>query len=66
LQAEARALGVEIVEADVVNTANPLRHDPEKLAMALMRLHETRGADRIERPALAREELVADSSAADG
>jgi uncharacterized cofD-like protein len=66
LQAEARALGVEIVEADVVNTANPLRHDPEKLAMALMRLHETRGADRIERPILAREELLADSSAADG
>ena len=66
LQAEARALGVEIIEADVVNAANPLRHDPEKLAMALMRLHETRGADRIERPALAREELLADSSAADG
>jgi uncharacterized cofD-like protein len=47
LQEEARSLGVEIIEADVVNVANPLRHDPEKLAKALMQLHA-----RDERPTL--------------
>ena len=68
LQAEARSLGVEIIEADVVNTANPLRHDPEKLAMALMQIHETRGRALVTRPTAshAERELVADTSAADG
>jgi uncharacterized cofD-like protein len=30
--------GVEVVRADVVDPKNPLRHDPKKLAQALMRL----------------------------
>lgn len=30
--------GVEVVQADVVDPKNPLRHDPKKLAQALMRL----------------------------
>ncbi len=58
LQAEARSLGVEIIEADVVNVANPLRHDPEKLAMALMRLYEAHGTGRAERPAVLRDDVV--------
>ncbi len=58
LQAEARSLGVEIIEADVVNVANPLRHDPEKLAMALMRLYEAHGTGRAERPAMLRDDVV--------
>lgn len=32
------AAGVPVVAANVINTANPLRHDPHKLAAALMRL----------------------------
>lgn len=58
LQAEARSLGVEIIEADVVNVANPLRHDPEKLAMGLMRLYEAHGTGRAERPAVLRDDVV--------
>jgi hypothetical protein len=56
LQEQADALGVEVIAADVVSATNPLRHDPEKLAMVLMRLHETRGDGRGERPTPAREE----------
>ncbi len=63
LQEEARSLGVEIIEADVVNVANPLRHDPEKLAMALMRLYESRGTGRTERPTILRDEVVAGGAA---
>ena len=64
LEAEARSLGVEIVHADVVNVANPLRHDPQKLAMALMRLHETRGSmGRGGVLAPVREEIVAGPAA---
>ena len=56
LQAEAESLGVEVIAADVVSATNPLRHDSEKLAMVLMRLHETRGDGRGERPVPVREE----------
>jgi uncharacterized cofD-like protein len=34
---------VEFVPADVVRDDNPLRHDPAKLATAVMRLYENRG-----------------------
>lgn len=57
LQREAHSLGVEIVEADVINVANPLRHDPEKLAMALMRLFEAGSASRHDRLAPARDAI---------
>jgi uncharacterized cofD-like protein len=40
-------LPVVIVEEDVVDPANAHRHDPAKLATALMRLHQE---DRVERP----------------
>jgi uncharacterized cofD-like protein len=62
LREEAAALGIRVIEADVISASNPLRHDPEKLAMALMRLHETRGDGRGERSITARastEEAVA-------
>jgi len=42
LREAARALGVEIISRDVVNTANPLRHDPEKLGAALMQIYAGR------------------------
>ncbi len=48
LRAEARALGVEIISADVVNLDRPLRHDPDKLASALMRLYAERGGVHAE------------------
>src|SRR5439155_2400786 len=35
--------GLEFVPADVVRDDNPLRHDPAKLAEAVMRLYESRG-----------------------
>jgi hypothetical protein len=44
-------LQVVIVEEDVVDPANAHRHDPAKLAAALMRLHQE---DRIERPRIRR------------
>lgn len=31
--------GTEVVQADVIDPQNPLRHDPKKLAQALMRLY---------------------------
>jgi uncharacterized cofD-like protein len=40
-------LPVVIVEEDVVDPSNAHRHDPAKLATALMRLHQE---DRVERP----------------
>jgi uncharacterized cofD-like protein len=39
----ARLPNVEFVEADVVREDNPLRHDPTKLANAVMHLYERRG-----------------------
>jgi len=66
LQEEARSLGVEIVEADVVSVANPLRHDPQKLAMALMRLYEARSPGRADRPVITSDEVVAVSADAHG
>lgn len=36
---ELRLDGTSVVEADVVDPKNPLRHDPKKLAQALMRLY---------------------------
>lgn len=35
---ELRLAGTEMVQADVVDPKNPLRHDPKKLAQALMKL----------------------------
>ncbi|MDQ6906640.1 MAG: YvcK family protein [Chloroflexota bacterium] len=64
LQEEARSLGVKIIEADVVSVANPLRHDPEKLAMALMQLYAVRSAGRADRSAIVRDEVVAVSAEA--
>lgn len=40
--AAARFRNLEFVPADVVRDDNPLRHDPAKLATALMRLYESR------------------------
>lgn len=48
LHAAADALGVEVIAEDVVNDANPLRHDPEKLAAALLRLYSARSKSRLE------------------
>jgi uncharacterized cofD-like protein len=59
LRDEADALDVEVVEADVVSATNPLRHDPEKLAMVLMRLYENHGDGRTERPSPVRDEAMA-------
>jgi uncharacterized cofD-like protein len=42
-QAAARFSRIEFVPADVVRDDNPLRHDPHKLADAVMRLYENRG-----------------------
>ncbi|HEX2923931.1 MAG TPA: gluconeogenesis factor YvcK family protein, partial [Chloroflexota bacterium] len=40
LEEEAEAIeGTEVVQADVIDPQNPLRHDPKKLAQALMRLY---------------------------
>ena len=39
--------GPELVLADVVDPRNPLRHSPEKLSAAIMRLYEERGATAI-------------------
>ncbi len=36
--------GTEVVQADVVDPNNPLRHDPRKLAQALMRLYYDKAA----------------------
>ena len=41
------ALPVTIVEEDLVDAANAHRHDPAKLAAALMRIQQE---DRVERP----------------
>lgn len=57
LRAAARDLGVEIIVADVISESNPLRHDPNKLATALLRLLEPRAA-RAERALPAREPVV--------
>ena len=35
-RAELAALGVAVLEADVVDAARPTRHDPQKLARALL------------------------------
>ncbi len=40
--------GPELVLADVVDPRNPLRHDPEKLSAAIMRLYGERRAPTIE------------------
>ncbi|MGI5836775.1 MAG: gluconeogenesis factor YvcK family protein, partial [Chloroflexota bacterium] len=36
------AYGIEIIQSDVIDPQNPLRHDPKKLAQALMRLYYDR------------------------
>jgi uncharacterized cofD-like protein len=41
--AAARFSSIEFVPADVVRDDNPLRHDPYKLADAVMRLYQNRG-----------------------
>lgn len=66
LQEEAHALGVGIIEADVVSVANPLRHDPEKLAMALMQMYAARSAGRADRPAVVHDDAVVASAEARG
>jgi uncharacterized cofD-like protein len=42
-EAAARFHNLEFVPADVVRDDNPLRHDPQKLADAVMRLYDNRG-----------------------
>ncbi|MEO8285862.1 MAG: gluconeogenesis factor YvcK family protein [Chloroflexota bacterium] len=44
--AESRFPKIEFVQADVVRDDNPLRHDPAKLARAVMSLYENRGGKR--------------------
>lgn len=63
LAAEARVLGVEIIAADVVSVANPLRHDPEKLATAVMQLYAARSTGRTDRPATVHDDEVVAVSA---
>lgn len=58
LESAAAELGVEVFAADVVNDNNPLRHDPDKLAAALLRLYSRRSG-RVEIP-----EPVADTALA--
>jgi uncharacterized cofD-like protein len=41
---------VEIISRDVVNDANPLRHDPDKLAAALLEIARQRKPTSITRP----------------
>ncbi len=41
--------GTEVVQADVIDSRNPLRHDPKKLAQALMRLYYDK-ADVVSQP----------------
>ena len=36
---KAEAMGVKVVLSDVVDSENPLRHDPKKLAASLMRVY---------------------------
>lgn len=36
---DLEAYGIEVVQSDVIDTQNPLRHDSKKLAQALMRLY---------------------------
>ncbi|MCA1723424.1 MAG: YvcK family protein [Thermomicrobia bacterium] len=64
LQQEARLLGVEIIEADVISAASPLRHDPQKLAMALMQLYAARSAGRADRLVAVPDEIVTVSAEA--
>jgi uncharacterized cofD-like protein len=52
-ETERQIHGAQVVLADVVNVANPLRHDPDKLASRLLRLWErapARGAGRSVEP----------------
>ncbi len=63
LRAAAGDLGVEIIVADVISESNPLRHDPDKLATALLRLAEPRAA-RAERAPASRDAVaIADAPA---
>jgi uncharacterized cofD-like protein len=45
--AAARYPNIEWVPADVVRDDNPLRHDSQKLAVALLRLYENRGGKGV-------------------
>lgn len=49
--AEAEAMGVKVVLADVVDVENPLRHDPKKLAASLMRIYYDKSQVAAARPA---------------
>jgi uncharacterized cofD-like protein len=40
--------GPKLVKADVVNPENPLRHEPRKLAQALMRLYYDGASEKVE------------------
>ena len=42
--------GVEVIQRDVVNDANPLRHDPDKLATALVGIARRPARERVSRP----------------
>lgn len=63
LRAAARDLGVEIIVADVISASNPLRHDPDKLAQALLQLAAPRPARAERAPAPQDTVAVADVSA---
>ena len=41
---ESGIQGIEVVLSDVIDSQNPLRHDPKKLAQALMRLYYDKAA----------------------
>ncbi len=41
---ESGLQGIEVVLSDVIDSQNPLRHDPKKLAQALMRLYYDKAA----------------------
>ncbi|MGE5619793.1 MAG: gluconeogenesis factor YvcK family protein [Sphingomonadaceae bacterium] len=42
--------GAEVVQADVIDPQNPLRHDSKKLAQALMRLYYDKAEVALQRP----------------
>jgi len=48
LPPEASYPGVEFVHAPVVNPNNPLRHDPDRLARALLQLYEDQRTRSLE------------------
>jgi uncharacterized cofD-like protein len=54
LPPDAHLPGITFVPEPVVNPENPLRHDPERLAAALMKLYQAKYRDNPDQPVSAR------------